>query len=45
MKTRGELSGYMGIDVSGNNAAVAEQILDDADILAVLKKECGVRMS
>jgi hypothetical protein len=44
MEPGGELAGYMGIDVGGDNAAMADYIFDDADILAVLQKECGVGM-
>ena len=45
MKTSGDFTGYVGIDVGGSNAGMAEQILDDPDIFAVLQKMSGKGMA
>ena len=45
MKPGGDVSGHMGIDVGGNDTAMAEEILDDADILAVLQQMRSIGMT
>jgi hypothetical protein len=42
MKPCGDLSGHMGIDVGGNDTAMAKEILDDADILTIFQQMRGV---
>ena len=42
MEPGGDLIGHMGIDLGGLDTVMAEQFLDDSDILAVLQKMSGI---
>jgi hypothetical protein len=42
MKTGGDLFRHMGVDVGGDDAGMAEETFDGADILTILQEVGGV---
>jgi hypothetical protein len=45
MEPSSDFSGYMCVDISGRNAAMAEELFDRSNILAALQKIGGERVS
>src|ERR1039457_3115340 len=45
MKVSGDLLGQMGVDVGGDDTAMAEDVFDGAEVLAVFQQISSVRVS